>query len=421
MSPSSSGHSQLIPAMAGGQARATPRRSVFLRLIRVFVSSPQDVRDLRGLVEHELAEMQASGPLGRRFSIQGCFWERDVPRVVGPAPQETIEEFLPRPGEAEIFVMLMGGRLGSPMADPRTGRRYSSGTECELVQAHEAWKASGHRRPRILIYRWMKAPEALSTAAERAVVADFFSRFKGPKADFRGLEPQEFDEPAQLEHWLRRDLNQVIRAFDRRETWTRRGWTAALALGCVFATWFLTDQWARRDVEGRVDQVVATALRDGELAADAAAIWKPVAGELVALGPRGFPRIFAWLGRPAINQAKQGDAPAALMNALVGLAREGQPACEQFLGLLSPRGSAITYSKGIHRAVLTDGLPPLSCADTRRTVCDYVGRIKRQDFLGNPDDLSDLVRAAGRLIGTDAVRVCMTPPAATGVAVERAK
>jgi hypothetical protein len=104
----------------------------------------------------------------------------------GLTPQEAVDRGLLPPSRCDFTVVIMWGRMGTPLSEPRKpdGSEYSSGTEYEFEEA----RASG--RP-LLVYRrtgsipvMLEDPELDAKRAQKALVDDFFTRFKNGDGSF---------------------------------------------------------------------------------------------------------------------------------------------------------------------------------------------------------------------------------------------
>lgn len=112
-----------------------------VRLIRVFVSSPGDVRAERDLLDKAVDEInRGDGPrLG--VVLQTFRWEKDVVPSIGPPPQDVVDGQTPT---CDIYLGIMSARFGTPTSD------YGSGTEQEFQHALKRWGKCG--QPWLLFY-----------------------------------------------------------------------------------------------------------------------------------------------------------------------------------------------------------------------------------------------------------------------------
>ena len=102
-----------------------------MRKIRIFISSPGDVRQERSIAQHVLAE------LGRLYApyaeLEVLMWE-DFPLTSDTTFQEGINYFLENE-VIDIAVFILWSRLGTPLCTKFTkpdGSPYNSGTEYEF-------------------------------------------------------------------------------------------------------------------------------------------------------------------------------------------------------------------------------------------------------------------------------------------------
>src|SRR4051812_34108485 len=129
--------------------------------IRVFLSSPGDVRDERALTRHLLKdELPSRGLLSGRVSFEVVSWDDPAspsPMMATLTPQEAVNRFKRRPSECDIVVVVLWSRMGTHL-DVRalcksSGEAYLSGTEWEFEDALNA-----RPQPDILVYRRSEVP-----------------------------------------------------------------------------------------------------------------------------------------------------------------------------------------------------------------------------------------------------------------------
>ncbi len=127
-----------------------------MKTLRIFISSPSDVRDERQIAGRVIERLQ-----GRYWSfvrLDDVFWETRVVRSTGHYQDELVN-----PGECEIVIGILWSKFGSPLPPKfrkSTGDRWGSGTEWELEMAFEAYEKdlarTGDRlaaKPDIIVYR----------------------------------------------------------------------------------------------------------------------------------------------------------------------------------------------------------------------------------------------------------------------------
>lgn len=143
------------------------------RKIRIFVASPSDVTRericLRKIVE--VLNRRIANSLGYVLELKDWL---EVPPGAGRA-ESVILRALPMES-FDIFIGILWQRFGSPTGnvDPRTGRRFLSGTEEEFKWAYNNWKKRG--RPEIMIYRRTSSPANVNTL-QYSRVCSFFKEF----------------------------------------------------------------------------------------------------------------------------------------------------------------------------------------------------------------------------------------------------
>ncbi len=164
-----------------------------VRILRVFVSSPDDVRAERDVLTDVIASINRTDGEAGGFRLETFRWEDDVTPQIGPKPQAVIDDQLP---PCEIYVGIMSARFGTPAG------RYGSGTEKEFKDALRRWRESG--RPWLLFY--FNAAPALPTTLEaidqyRAVV-EFRGKLqeRGITGTYRDIEGKDGFRQQAAEH-----------------------------------------------------------------------------------------------------------------------------------------------------------------------------------------------------------------------------
>src|SRR5688500_18372847 len=100
-----------------------------MKTIRVFISSPGDVREERELTQRAIDLLRIE--LAGKIALDATFWE-DVPLSAA----RSFQPQLPRGSEFDIVICLMWSTLGTPIADLRSdGSAYESGTVFEFENA----------------------------------------------------------------------------------------------------------------------------------------------------------------------------------------------------------------------------------------------------------------------------------------------
>jgi uncharacterized protein DUF4062 len=143
----------------------TVKGSARFRVVRLFLSSPGDVREERDAAERAVHRFNQAWLEERWMFIKIVRWESMAPQI-GPGPQSVVSRQLSqRP--VDLFVGIMWNRFGTPT--PKAG----SGTEQEFQEAFAAWRAKG--RPWIIFYfcRRPSLLETKETLTQRAAVVEF--------------------------------------------------------------------------------------------------------------------------------------------------------------------------------------------------------------------------------------------------------
>jgi WD40 repeat protein len=190
-----------------------------MKTVKIFVSSPGDVRQERQVTAKVLARLETQ--FAGRVGVKGYFWEHE-PMHAGADFQTQI----PPPAKFDVFVGILWSRLGTRLhsSHVRTdGRPYLSGSEFEFETALESYRTSATKTPRLLIYRREETPlipaEPQEVFEERKRQWDSLQRFIEHwftdltdggtfKAAFRGYQnTAEFEEL--LEEHLRKTIIEI--------------------------------------------------------------------------------------------------------------------------------------------------------------------------------------------------------------------
>lgn len=169
-------------------------------LIRVFVSSPEDLRADRQLVEEAAKELNQTSCFDKGIRLEVFSWKTAGFPDFGPDSQAVLNRQLK---EFDIYVGLMGHTFGS--ATPRAG----SGTEEEFRSAYERWKADP-RSCRLMFY-FNEAPVAPSEFDPRELLK--VREFRSNLGRLGGLYWTYSSASGDLPELLRRHLLDVIRDY----------------------------------------------------------------------------------------------------------------------------------------------------------------------------------------------------------------
>jgi hypothetical protein len=198
-----------LPSIEGARARH----------LRVFLSSPQDVREERGIAARVLTRLPYDPFLRSRVTLEIVAWDGpvgNVPMTATSTPQAAIDRGLARPSECDIVVVILWNRMGTPLPDTYRrvdGTRYGSGTEWEYEEA-----VTAKDPPQVLIYRRIDPtrPESggdLEALQQREQVERFFRGFHNEDGSLRGgvntyRDGAHFEQ--QLEYHLREILSRLV-------------------------------------------------------------------------------------------------------------------------------------------------------------------------------------------------------------------
>lgn len=184
--------------------------------LKIFLSSPNDVAEERALALQTIERLWYSPALRGRATLEAVAWDKpgaSAPMLATLTPQEAVNQGLAKPSECDIVVVILWGRMGTPLPAHYTkpdGGRYRSGTEWEYLDALVAAQTTG--RPDLLVYRRTQDislspsdPEFMQKYEQWQQVTDFFAAFKDPDGSLKQgynsyTTPETFR--ANLEHHL---------------------------------------------------------------------------------------------------------------------------------------------------------------------------------------------------------------------------
>ena len=179
------------------------------RHVRIFLASPGDVQEERGLARKRLERLERTPLVRRDFTLEAVSWDdpdAPAPMLAALTPQQAVARALPRPSECDLTVVILWGRMGTPLDERKPdGSPYLSGTEWEFEDARRAGKP-------VLVYRRTTALPAAGTAEiaeQRAKVQQFFDRFTGPGGVLRG-GVTTYDTVEQFADRLEQDVESLL-------------------------------------------------------------------------------------------------------------------------------------------------------------------------------------------------------------------
>jgi len=228
------------------------------RALKVFISSPEDVRPERLIAERVVER------LGREFAyhfrIEPVLWERE-PLV---ATHHFQEKIIP-PHETDIVVVILWSRLGVTLpADKFPGpisKKPVTGTEWEFEDAVASYRE--HQLPDLLLYR-KRAPITASLDDEAALelqrtqkrlVDEFMRRwFLDQDAKSFSAASREFASTAEFEELLETHLRELLRRHLKAEPmvtgirWTKEPFRGLLSFDYEHAPVFFGRTRARNEL-----------------------------------------------------------------------------------------------------------------------------------------------------------------------------
>jgi formylglycine-generating enzyme required for sulfatase activity len=162
------------------------------RTIRIFISSPADVRPERLKAEQIVARLDRE--FAYRFHVEAVLWERE-PLVATHHFQD--ERNIPEPRGMDVVVVILWSRLGVPLPEDKfrgaLSKRPVTGTEWEFEDALASARERGV--PELLLYRKQAPPTAAlhdrkaleERLAQLDLVEDFIGRWFRAEDGGQGL------------------------------------------------------------------------------------------------------------------------------------------------------------------------------------------------------------------------------------------
>lgn len=140
-------------------------------VIRIFVSSPSDVKKERNIVEQVAERISRNHGDHHQppFRYEVKTWEKDVVPRLGPPIQNEIDRQI---GSYDVYLGILSGRFGRPSGEA------DSGTEAEFEAALKKFKDKG--KPWILVYfnEVPAVPASLEDGQQLLKVLQFKERIK---------------------------------------------------------------------------------------------------------------------------------------------------------------------------------------------------------------------------------------------------
>ena len=195
--------------------KATNREQV--RRIRVFVSSPNDIKAERDLLDGVVEDINRTIGEAGSFVLQLFKWERNVVPQIDQTPQGVIDSQMP---DCDIYLGILRARFGTPTAN------YGSGTEQEFRAALERFNSEG--KPWISFY-FYSGPVQLRSREEREQydkVCEFRDELerKGVVGRYKKIRGSRDAFVDQVRTTLINLVQQFIGEPEKTDQPQRRGW-----------------------------------------------------------------------------------------------------------------------------------------------------------------------------------------------------
>lgn len=117
------------------------RKQEWVRLVRIFVSSPGDVVGERSVLDEVVSGINRTDGEAQSVRLETFRWEKNVVPRIGPRPQKVVDH---QTLSYDIYLGILSKRFGTPTDG------YGSGTENEFRDAYRRWGKTGS--PWILFY-----------------------------------------------------------------------------------------------------------------------------------------------------------------------------------------------------------------------------------------------------------------------------
>lgn len=202
--------------------------------LRIFLSSPGDVAAERKIAREILEGLNDDPFIKNEAVIEVIAWEAPSSRVLMPVtltPQEAIDRNLAKPSETDATIVLLWGRMGTPLSIEKHGTKpngepYWSGTEWEYLDAMQGAKEHSKHLPIVLLYRrtddtlspqqkdFPNVKQYLGALEQYAVqlgrVEEFFQEFRGEDGSYLG-NVNEYSSPEDFRTQFTQDARLLLR------------------------------------------------------------------------------------------------------------------------------------------------------------------------------------------------------------------
>lgn len=168
-----------------------------VRKIRVFLSSPSDVRLEREQAREVVAELGATAARELGLALETFGWERDAHPAAG-RQQAAINRQV---GAYDVFVGIMWRRYGTPSG------AFASGTEEEFLAAYDEWRRT--RSPKLMFY-FCEAPPTGPEPADAAEQLERVRSFRRRLDTDLPLLYHVYDDRERFDRVFRPDLYRLL-------------------------------------------------------------------------------------------------------------------------------------------------------------------------------------------------------------------
>ena len=174
-------------------------------VFQVFVASPSDVADERGVLDGVIAQLNQIWSESLGISFELLKWETDVHPSFASDPQDAINKQIGL--EYDVFIGIFWGRLGTPTP------RAASGTLEEFERAYTRF-TSNKTTPEIMIYfKDAGIPPSKMDILQLTQVNEFRNSLS-EKGGFYSM----FEDQADFESSLRAHLSALAQKFSAQQT-----------------------------------------------------------------------------------------------------------------------------------------------------------------------------------------------------------
>ncbi|MBI3890582.1 MAG: AAA family ATPase [Candidatus Wallbacteria bacterium] len=183
-----------------------------MKSFSVFVSSPGDLFDERAASYDILRRLQSE--YAGRLAIEPIVWEH-LPLGANAGFQEQLVS----PGECDVVVCMLWGRLGTRLPagfKKPDGSPYDSGTEYEFMQALEG--AGREKAPVLLVYRKtaklkldLDDPQLADKVEQRTKLETFFKKWFFNPDGMLARAFHQFEDPATFATRLEEHLRDILK------------------------------------------------------------------------------------------------------------------------------------------------------------------------------------------------------------------